>query len=97
MVATCGLSGSVNYDEGDSPAFCAGPPCRAGEGEDRVSYPETWRRLDRPLLLLTTGDVQVQTAQVRGSIVQELCESQGGRPGPSVLTSLLVSVDVKLY
>ena len=29
--------------------------------------------------------------------VQELCESQGGRPGLSVLTSLLVSVDVKLY
>ena len=31
------------------------------------------------------------------SIVLELCESRGGRPGLSVLTSLLVSVDVKLY
>ena len=31
------------------------------------------------------------------TIVQELCESRGGRPGLSVLTSLLVSVDVKLY
>ena len=30
-------------------------------------------------------------------IVQELCESRGGRPGQSVLTSLLVSMDVKLY
>ena len=30
-------------------------------------------------------------------IVQELCESRGGGPGLSVLTSLLVSVDVKLY
>ena len=30
-------------------------------------------------------------------ILQELCESRGGRPGLSVLTSLLVSVDVKLY
>ena len=30
-------------------------------------------------------------------IVQELCESRGGRPGLSVLTSLLVSVDVKRY
>ena len=30
-------------------------------------------------------------------IVQELCESRGGRHGLSVLTSLLVSVDVKLY
>ena len=30
-------------------------------------------------------------------IVQELCESRGGRPWLSVLTSLLVSVDVKNY
>ena len=30
-------------------------------------------------------------------IVQELCESRGGRAGPSVLTSLLASVDVKIY
>ena len=30
-------------------------------------------------------------------VVQELCESRGGRPGLSILTSLLVSVDVKLY
>ena len=30
-------------------------------------------------------------------IVQELCESRGGRPGLSVLTSLLVSVDIKIY
>ena len=28
--------------------------------------------------------------------VQELCESRGGRPGLSVLTSLMDSVDVKL-
>ena len=33
----------------------------------------------------------------KGDIVQELCESRGGRPGLSVLTSLLVSVDVKNY
>ena len=31
------------------------------------------------------------------AIVQELCESRGGRPELSVLTSVLVSVDVKLY
>ena len=30
-------------------------------------------------------------------IVQELCESRGGRPGLSVLTRLPVSVDVKNY
>ena len=29
-------------------------------------------------------------------IVQELCESRGGRPGLAVLRSLLVCVDVKL-
>ena len=34
---------------------------------------------------------------LRKGIVQELCESRGGRPGQSVLTSLLVSVDVKQY
>ena len=30
-------------------------------------------------------------------IVQELCESRGGRPELTVLTNLLVSVDVKNY
>ena len=30
-------------------------------------------------------------------IVQELCESRGDRPGLSVLTSLLASVNVKIY
>ena len=29
--------------------------------------------------------------------VQELCGSQGGRPGPPVLMSLTVSVDVKQH
>ena len=29
--------------------------------------------------------------------VQELCESGGGRPGLSVLTSLMVFVDVKQH
>ena len=33
---------------------------------------------------------RAQTARV-----QELCESRGGRPGLSVLTSLMVFVDVK--
>ena len=34
---------------------------------------------------------------VRLAIVQELCESRGGRPELSVLTSLVVFVDVKNY
>ena len=33
----------------------------------------------------------------REFIVQELCESRGGRPGLSVLISLMVSVDVKQH
>ena len=37
------------------------------------------------------------TRAPKTNIVQELCESRGGRPGLSVLTSLLVSVDVKNY
>ena len=41
------------------------------------------------------GNQSVNELQI--GIVQELCESRGGRPGLSVLTSLLVSVDVKLY
>ena len=38
-----------------------------------------------------------ETDRKQTLIVQELCESRGGRPGLSVLTSLLVSVDVKQY
>ena len=41
--------------------------------------------------------VKVVKFGVEHFIVQELCESRGGRPGLSVLTSLLVSVDVKNY
>ena len=41
--------------------------------------------------------VSAETDKKLFKIVQELCESRGGRPGLSVLTSLLVSVDVKLY
>ena len=38
----------------------------------------------------------IKMIPVEGFIVQELCESRGGRPGLSVLTSLLVSVDVNI-
>ena len=43
-----------------------------------------------------TGDKRTLCGDGPG-IVQELCESRGGRPVLSVLTSLLVSVDVKIY
>ena len=46
--------------------------------------------------LKTTGHKSVKCEPVWPCIVQELCESRGGRPGLSVLTSLLVSVDVKI-
>ena len=47
--------------------------------------------------LFASGGLTGCTRQLGRSIVQELCESRGGRPGLSVLTSLLVSVDVKIY
>ena len=39
----------------------------------------------------------IQAPALNTTIVQELCESRGGRPELSVLTSLLASVDVKIY
>ena len=52
------------------------------------------------ILLCTTVklfSIKWSAYKMHGNIVQELCEGRGGRPGLSVLTSLLVSVDVKLY
>ena len=43
------------------------------------------------------GRINAHRVSFAFQIVQELYESRGGRPGLSVLTSLLVSVDVKLY
>jgi len=42
-------------------------------------------------------NLKFETTPIEQVIVPELCESRGGRPGLSVLTSLLVSVDVKIY
>ena len=47
--------------------------------------------------LRTVFEVYQLNSIVSMSIVQELCESRGSRPGLSVLTSLMVSVDVKIY
>ena len=47
--------------------------------------------------LMVSVDVKHHVYLTESSIVQELCESRGGRPGLSVLTSLLASVDVKNY
>ena len=43
------------------------------------------------------SDTIIDLKELAFSIVQELCESRGGRPELSVLTSLLASVDVKIY
>ena len=49
-------------------------------------------------MMTHSGDRDLLRATaITRDIVQELCESRGGRPGLSVLTSLLVSVDVKIY
>ena len=45
----------------------------------------------------TPTETILRTVRDGEPIVQELCESRGGRPGLSVLPSLLVSVDVKNY
>ena len=65
----------VPYDEGDVPAFCAGPPCRAGEGEDRVS-----RRSQVGDLGLVTGRAQPGLRQQHDVDVVVL--NEGGYVGP---------------
>ena len=47
-----------------------------------------------PLLLWQHINSKIQPSQFR---VQELCESSGGRPGLSVLMTLMVSVVVKQH
>ena len=50
-----------------------------------------------PVLFAMSVPTLARNAHQHLFIVQELCESRGGRSGLSVLTSLLVSVDVKNY
>ena len=65
--------------------------------EKLVAYLES--NATRALWVLESGELRYRKVINNNKIVivQELCESRGGRPGLSVLTSLLVSVDVKLY
>ena len=55
----------------------------------KKATPEKWQ--------CCLGATPPQRLLTEGVIVQELCESRGGRPGLSILTNLLVSVDVKIY
>ena len=69
-----------------------------GWGQREVE--EGWRRGGGVGGVISFGCVESKADVVlllEPAIVQELCESRGGRPGLSVLTSLLVSVDVKNY
>ena len=54
------------------------------------------RHLSRSVSSQSIG-LYIHVIVSQNNIVQELCESRGGRAGLSVLTSLLVSVDVKIY
>ena len=58
-----------------------------------VHWGQVCARRTRKLSLIKEKDLSLPCTH----IVQERCESRGGRPELSVLTSLLVSVDVKLY
>ena len=49
------------------------------------------------LLIALLPSIKCEILYSLNIIVKELCESRGDRPRLSVLTSLLVSVDVKLY
>ena len=64
----------VPYDEGDAPAFCAGPPCRAGEGEDRV------------LRRSQVGDLGLVTSRAQPGLRQQhdvdVVLNEGGYVGP---------------
>ena len=69
--------------------YCHGYKGRIGVSQGCTSSPHT----TFPLHTLAKYESQI----IMWLIVQERCESRGGRPGLSVLTSLLVSVDVMIY
>ena len=81
LAAVHGLSGLFRAVYTVEPSlFCPPPP----------------PRLPSPSLISHLASVDVkQNVLMCAYIVQELCESRGVRPGLSVLTSLMVSVDVK--
>ena len=63
---------------------------RAGKSDRIVPLSSLRRPADGPVHFRTR-------VRITNVIVQELRESRGGRPELSVLTNLLVSVDVKNY
>ena len=91
--------GGVGWAEGgisDISEAAAASPGRTEAGrvcQHRYKMPEAYRT-ERPCAAWTYSGPWCAATWV---IVQELCDSRGGRPGPAVLTSLMVSVDVKQY
>ena len=53
--------------------------------------------LERALTASVDSCAEIKVTLTLTHRVEELCESRGGRPGLSVLTSLAVSVDVKQH
>ena len=66
-----------------------------------IKYPFRWGNPDLNKSDKTKGHFEQKSSSERKDYrlnrVQELCESRGGRHGLSVLTSFMVSVDVKQY
>ena len=77
------MSAILNHD------FNTKPYVKAPAVQENVSQEKCTRE--------NTGPYIKVNMYTRHIIVQELCESRGGRPELSVLTNLLVSVDVKNY
>ena len=90
----------MNYLCNDLFLWCVCLLCCCCSGH--FSFMALWKndKVDVNFKCRTINPVTTHIRTLRGfafTIVQELCESRGGRPGLSVLTSLPVSVDVKLY
>ena len=81
------------------PATATNGTSRLADGRHyRLWLPICRRQPAAPVPLLASTDLSRDPSLKKWTIFQELCESRGGgRPGLSVLTSLVVSVDVKLY
>ena len=73
------------------------------KGIVQLEHARIWNRITASILKQVSKHKKVQKNAyllchghtICKIIFQELCESRGGRPGLSVLTSLLVSVDVQ--
>ena len=82
---------------GNSDPLTVSPSVKAMWRSKRQWTASRERRNSSKCNTIRTVTLYIHCNEEPDSIVQEVCESRGGRPGLSVLTSLLVSVDVKNY